>query len=120
MYFLTGAPLKVLTPGHLGPIKIRQLIICLEKMLEGVLISLTCVQGCLPTLPFLTAVPGFGASIVNAVGGGTCGINSCLNTSILFQQTRFLAGRSVVERLERVLLLRVAVDGESKDMEEVA
>jgi len=53
---------------------------------------------------FLTAFPGFGASIVNAVGGGTL----------------FLAGRSAVERLERVLLLRVAVDGESNDMEEVA
>ena len=36
------------------------------------------------------------------------------------QQTRFLAGKSAVERLERVRLLRVAVDGESKDMEEVA
>jgi len=31
-----------------------------------------------------------------------------------------LAGRSAVERFERVLLLRVAVAGESKDMEEVA
>jgi len=31
-----------------------------------------------------------------------------------------LAGMSAVERLERVLLLRVAVDGESNDMEEVA
>ena len=31
-----------------------------------------------------------------------------------------MAGRSAVERFERVLLLRVAVAGESKDMEEVA
>lgn len=62
------------------------------------------MQGCLAILLFLTAFPGLGASIVNAVGGGTL----------------FLAGRSAVERLERVLLLRVAVDGESKDMEEVA
>lgn len=62
------------------------------------------MQGCLVTLLFLTAFPGLGASIVKAVGGGT----------------RFLAGRSAVERFERVLLLRVAVDGESNDIEDVA
>ena len=79
------------------------------------------MQGCLVTLLFLTAFPGLGASIVNAVGGGTWH-QQLLKTSQVpsIQQTRFLAGRSAVERLERVLLLRVAVDGESKDMEEVA
>ena len=35
-------------------------------------------------------------------------------------ETRFLAGRSAVERLERVLLLRVVDNGESNDIEEVA
>ena len=33
--------------------------------------KITSVQGCLVALVFLTAFPGFGASIVNAVGGGT-------------------------------------------------
>lgn len=55
-------------------------------------------------LVFLTAFPGFGASIVNAVGGGTF----------------FFAGKSADERFERVRLLRVAVAGESSEREDVA
>jgi len=44
----------------------------------------------------------------------------CVDGKCCRRRHPLFAGRSAVERLERVLLLRVAVDGESKDMEEVA
>ena len=52
----------------------------------------------------LTAEPGLGASIVKACGGGS-----------------LLAGRtSATERFERLLLLRVEVEGDSRERLEAA